>query len=58
MNECGICQLPVDWSKTVGEIDIRQWFAGRATAWKSFICENCLININYAISEMRPKTYE
>jgi hypothetical protein len=53
MNDCHICGQPLDWSSTVGEYDLRQWFIGKAFGEKGFICETCLVSIIQHIAVLR-----
>jgi hypothetical protein len=41
MNDCGMCGGPLDWSDHVGELDLRLWYIGTATADKFYTCLAC-----------------
>lgn len=45
MTECGICHSEVDFSGKVGHFEVQEWFIGKATAEKYWICEACLISV-------------
>jgi len=53
MNTCGMCGGPLDWSSHVGEIDIRNWYLGKAVAEKFFTCSECWAKVKDKIQEVR-----
>jgi hypothetical protein len=48
-----MCGGPLDWSSHVGEIDIRNWYLGKAVAEKFFTCSECWAKVKDKIQEVR-----
>jgi hypothetical protein len=36
-----MCNAELDWSEQIGELDLRLWYLGKATADKFFCCLSC-----------------
>jgi hypothetical protein len=53
MTRCGLCGEWLDFTGHVGEIDLRDWYIGKAEAFKTMTCSECLDSIKEHVEGLK-----